>query len=81
MTPANLKIQLINKITRIQDAHVINEIKRLLDFELEEGPFKLSAAQKKRMALARHEIRQKKTLTEPKANNEINKILSNKSEY
>lgn len=61
MTTANLKIDLINKITNLHDTQIIKEIKRLLDFELEDGTFNLSASQKKRIALAKDEIRQKKS--------------------
>jgi hypothetical protein len=75
MTTANLKIDLINRITRVHDAHIINEIKRLLDFELEEGTFKLSATQRKRITVAKDEIRQKKTITERVANKEIDEWL------
>jgi hypothetical protein len=71
MTTAHLKIDLINKITRVQDSNVIKEIKRLLDFELEEGNFKLSPLQKRRISEAKAEVRQKHILTESAANKEI----------
>ena len=43
MTTANLKIDLINKITLVKESYVIDEINRILDFELEKGIFKLNA--------------------------------------
>ena len=75
MSTANLKIDLINKITQLHDFNVIKEIKRVLDFELDEGIFKLTAAQKKRIAEAKLEIKQKKVLSEAAANKEINEWL------
>lgn len=76
MTTANLKIDLINKITRVKDSNIIREIKRLLDFELNEGAFKLNASQKKRITEAKSEIRQKKVLSEGAANKEIEEWLA-----
>lgn len=46
MSTANLKIELINKITQIKETTVTKELQRLIDFELNEGVFKLTTAQK-----------------------------------
>jgi vacuolar-type H+-ATPase subunit H len=75
MNTANLKIDLINKITQIKETNVIKEIKRVLDFELDEGIFQLTNAQKKRIADAKQEIKQKKYLAESAANKEISQWL------
>jgi hypothetical protein len=75
MTTANLKIDLINKITQVKDSNIIKEIQRVLDFELNEGIFKLNTLQKKRISLGKSEIRQKKTLSENAANKEISEWL------
>ena len=53
------------------------EIKRILDFEMDEGIFDLSAAQKKRISKAKLEIKQKKILTEGSANKERNGSTKN----
>jgi len=76
MTTANLKIDLINKITQLQDSSVIKEIQRVLDFELNEGIFQLNTAQKRRISEAKLEIKQKKLLSATVANKEISKWLN-----
>jgi len=75
MNTANLKIDLINKITQIKETNVIKEIKRVLDFELDEGIFQLTNDQKKRIVDAKQEIKQKKYLTDSSANKEISEWL------
>lgn len=35
MNTANLKIDLFNKITQLKELHVIEEMNRMLDFELD----------------------------------------------
>jgi hypothetical protein len=75
MNTANLKIDLINKITQIKEVNVIKEIQRVLDFELNEGIFKLSPAQKKRISVAKLEAKQKQVIIESAANKEISEWL------
>ena len=75
MNTANLKIDLINKITQIKETNVIKEIKRVLDFELDEGIFQLTNDQKKRIVDAKQEVKQKKYLTDSSANKEISEWL------
>ena len=75
MNTANLKIDLINKITQIKETNVIKEIKRVLDFELDQGIFQLSNDQRKRIVDAKQEIKQKKYLTDSSANKEISEWL------
>ena len=50
--------------------------KPILDFELDEGIFDLSAAQKKRISKAKLETKQKKVLTEVSANKETREWLN-----
>lgn len=75
MSTANLKIELINKITQIKETTIIKEIQRVLDFELDEGIFQLTNAQKTRITNAKQEVKQKKYLTESSANKEISEWL------
>ena len=75
MTTANLKIDLINKITRLQDSNIIKEIQRVLDFEMNQGVFQLNAAQRKRITEAKLEVKQKKLLSMTAANKEISEWL------
>lgn len=74
MNTAELKIDLINKITKLKEVHLIEEIQNLIDFELEKGVFKLSSAQKKRITEAKIDS----VLSEGKANSDIEKWLKEK---
>lgn len=47
MNTAELKIDIINKITRLKEARIVEEIQKILDFELDQGVFQLSDAQNK----------------------------------
>lgn len=75
MNSANLKIDLINRITQLRDLNVIKEIQRVIDFEMNEGTFKLTSSQKKRVIEAKNEIKQKKVISESVANKEISEWL------
>ena len=39
MNTAELKIDLINKITKLKEVRIIEEIQKFLDFELDKGEF------------------------------------------
>ena len=75
MNTANLKIDLINKITQVKDSNIIKEINKVIDFELNEGIFELNPAQRKRIADAKSEIKQKKVLSNSAANRQISEWL------
>lgn len=70
MSTAELKIDLINRITQLKDIVLIEEIQRLMDFELDKGNFDLTSEQKTRIAEAKKEYHSGKTLSESDANNE-----------
>ena len=72
MNTAELKIDLINKITKLKEVRIIEEIQKFLDFELDEGEYKLSDAQKNRILEAESD----KVLTEEEANREIEEWLN-----
>ncbi|MCB9202053.1 MAG: hypothetical protein H6604_03260 [Flavobacteriales bacterium] len=74
MSTAELKIDLINKITKIKEDWIIKEIKKLLEFETDTTIFSLSTKQKKRIIEAQND----NTLTEKQANSEIEKWLNEK---
>jgi hypothetical protein len=71
MGTAELKIDIINKITNLKDVRIIEEIQKMLDFEMDKGDFILNAAQKSRIL----EAKQDKVLTEEEANSDIEKWL------
>jgi len=74
MSTAELKLDLIKRITNIEDFHIIEEIQKFLDFELDEAIYQLSEEQKKRLIEAKSD----KLLTEEEANSEIEEWLSEK---
>ncbi len=76
MSTSNLKIGLINRIAQLKENYVIDEINRMLDFELEEGSFKLNSKQKARILEGREEYKAGKVLTEKEANKQIQEWLS-----
>ena len=75
MSTDNLKIDLIKKITEVKDSYVIEEINRLLDFELEKGIFKLTRKQQSRILEAKEEYKAGKVLSENEANKQIQEWL------
>jgi len=75
MNTSELKLNIIQKITELKEVRVIEEIKRLLDFELDKGIYELSENQKSRVAEAREEYTNGKILTENEADNEIDQWL------
>ena len=78
MATADLKTDLINRITNLEDDAFIEQIQRLLDFEFEEGIYKLSEKQSQRIMEAREEYSVGKILSEKNANSEIEKWLNSK---
>ena len=68
MSTADLKIELINRIINLKDDSIIEHIQRMLDFEFEEGIYKLSEEQTQRILEAREEYSAGKILSEKKAN-------------
>lgn len=74
MSTAELKLDIINRITQLHESHIIEEIQKLLDFELDEGIYKLTDAQRKRLTDSKND----KRLTEAEANSEIEKWLNEK---
>ena len=74
MSTAEIKLDLINKITNLKETRIIEEIQKFLDFELDEGIFEVSALQKERLAKAKNDT----ILSEDDANNEIEKWLQEK---
>ena len=73
-----MKLDLINRISILDDARIIKEIKKLLDFELDEKVYELNHPQKNRIEEARNEYKNAQILTEEDANNEIDQWLNEK---
>jgi len=73
-----MKLDLINRISILDDARIIKEIKKLLDFELDEKVYELNQPKKSRIEEARNEYKNAQILTEEDANNEIDQWLNEK---
>ncbi|MBL0293973.1 MAG: hypothetical protein IPQ04_06830 [Saprospiraceae bacterium] len=71
MGTAELKIDIINKITNLKEVRIIEEIQKMLDFEMDKGDFILNAAQKSRIL----DAKQDKVLIEEEANSDTEKWL------
>ena len=74
MRTADLKLDIINRITNLKESYIVEEIKKLLDFELDENIYQVSDKQKKRLIEAKTD----KVLSEGEANNEIEEWLNEK---
>ena len=77
MNTSELKLDIIQKITELKEVRVIEEIKKLLDFELNDI-YELSESQKNRVAEAREEYTNGNFLTEEEADKEIGQWLNEK---
>ncbi|AQW94670.1 hypothetical protein CMU59_15470 [Elizabethkingia anophelis] len=71
MNTAELKIDIINKITNLKEVRIVEEIQKILDFELDQGVFQLSEPQNKRII----EAAQDDYLTDEQANKDIDEWL------
>lgn len=74
MSTAEMKLDVITKISKLKNTKLIEEIKNLLDFELDKGIFKLNDVQKNRIIEAQSD----KILTEEQANKGIEQWLQEK---
>ncbi|MDV2447109.1 hypothetical protein CMU93_06275 [Elizabethkingia anophelis] len=74
MNTAELKIDIINKITNLKEVRIVEEIQKILDFELDQGVFQLSESQNKRII----EAAQDDYLTDEQANKDIDEWLQGK---
>ncbi|PJR03537.1 hypothetical protein [Avrilella dinanensis] len=77
MNTSELKLDIIQKITELKEVRVIEEIKKLLDFELNDI-YELSESQKNRVAEAREEYTNGNFLNEEEADKEIDQWLNEK---
>jgi hypothetical protein len=71
MSTDELKIDVINQISQINEVRIFKEIQKLLDFELEKGFYQINELQKARLIEAKSDI----VLTEEEANKEIDEWL------
>lgn len=74
MNTADLKLDLISKITELNDVSIIRELQKLLDFELDKGIFELNEAQKERIAEAQRD----EVISDEQANKDLAQWLQDK---
>lgn len=74
MNTAELKIELINKITSVKEIRIIQEIQKILDFELDGNEYEITSNQRKRILYAQKDS----SIAEEEANREIEEWLSEK---
>ncbi|SEM48265.1 hypothetical protein SAMN05421856_103469 [Chryseobacterium taichungense] len=78
MNASDLKINLIQRITQLKERRIVEEIQKLLDFELDTGEYILTDSQKDRIAEAQQEYKSSAFLTDEQANQDIEQWLKEK---
>lgn len=78
MNASDLKIDLIQRITQLKERRIVEELQKLLDFELDTGEYILTDLQKDRIAEARQEYKNSAFLTNDQANQDIEQWLKEK---
>lgn len=78
MNTSDLKIDLISRIAQLKEARIIEEIQKLLDFELDKSEYILTEDQRERISEAKKEYKNSAYLTEEKANQDIEEWLKEK---
>jgi hypothetical protein len=78
MSTAELKIDLISRIANTEEPRIIEELRKLLDFELDNETYKLNPQQLQRVSEAKAEFLAGNVVSEQQADEEIDEWLSEK---
>ena len=78
MSTAELKIDLISRIANTEEPRIIEELRKLLDFELDTETYKLTHEQQLRVSEAKAEYLEGKVISEQQADEAIDQWLSEK---
>ncbi|MCF8359519.1 MAG: hypothetical protein K9H26_12215 [Prolixibacteraceae bacterium] len=78
MSTIELRNIITEKLSLIDDASFLNAIKTIVESKVSEGEYKLSDFQKKRIDVARNELKQKKAISNNDMQNEIDQWLNTK---
>lgn len=78
MSTIELRHIITEHLSHIEDASFLNAIKTIVESKLSEGEYKLSDFQKKRVDLARNELKQKKTISNNQLQKEVDQWLNTK---
>ena len=76
MTTAEIKIDLINRISNTKESHIIEELRKLLDFELSNEAYQLNPQQLQRLSEAKAEYLSGNVLSEQQADEAIEQWLN-----
>lgn len=76
MNSAELKLNLINKITQITDVVQLKELLQLLKFQSDDTVYHLTEAEKKAVSEGRNQVKKGEILSHTDVENEINEWLS-----
>ncbi|MGB4415642.1 MAG: hypothetical protein WBI53_12275 [Paludibacter sp.] len=78
MSTAELKIDLISRIANTNESRIIEELRKLLDFELDKDVYELNPQQYQRVSEAKAEYLAGNVLSEQQADEAIDQWLSEK---
>ncbi|MFN4365880.1 hypothetical protein [Chryseobacterium hispalense] len=78
MNTSDLKIDLIKRITQLKEPRIIEELQKLLDFELSTNDYILTDSQKERIAEAQQEYRKSEIINDEQASQDIEQWLKEK---
>jgi hypothetical protein len=78
MSTAELKIDLISRIANTEEPRIIEELRKLLDFELNNEKYKLTPQQQQRVSEAKMEYLTGNVLSEQQADEAIDQWLDEK---
>jgi hypothetical protein len=78
MSTAELKTDLINRIANTEEPGIIEELLKLLDFELDNETYKLNPQQQQRLSEAKSEYFSGNVISEQQADEAIDQWLSEK---
>ena len=78
MSTAELKTDLINRIANTEEPGIIEELRKLLDFELDNETYKLDPQQQQRLSEAKSEYFSGNVISEQQADEAIDQWLSEK---
>jgi len=76
MSTAELKIDLISRIANTNESRIIEELRKLLDFELDKDVYELNPQQYQRVSEAKAEYLAGNVLSEQQADEAIDQWLS-----
>ena len=78
MSTAELKIDLISRIANTEEPRIIEELRKLLDFELDNETYNLNPQQLQRVSEAKAEYLAGNVVSEQQADEEIDELISEK---